>query len=529
MKRNFLAIFAVVVLACAVLNAGVLDYDAESLGVGGAFTAVSRKATSILWNPASLMLEQKRGGFDFQLTGGAGVNFTGNILENVNNIADLSKKFTAINDAQKNGGSIDISQISALTLAMKNINDLGSGAKGMLLSGGGGMFLRVGKMAFSVNNYVMGGVKPYTDMNFWLGSGTVTSSSLPGLFRSNLSHVFGDSSSGIIISSDSANTSPTDTATRDLLATQLGWMQADLQSAGVVIPPGITPTQLANILIKNAVDNNVPSTDIQNAVQTIADNRTIIEAVLKGSNPMSTFSANQSNIMLKGINVTELSAGSAWPLPLKELYLGVNLKLLSGTAAFYKLNVFKENAKIDDFSTFLTKNTKQSIQPGIDVGLLYDKSSSFLKSRFGLMAKNINRPKFDMPDEAKKSGENEIYLDPQVRAGAAYFPFNFWTISTDVDLTKNSSFVPGYENQTWALGTELNLINKKWFNLALRAGMMKNLARSDNPVYSGGIGLNILHLVIDISGALDTRQTKINSTDSVYSSGSAALSVSLYF
>ena len=147
--------------------------------------------------------------------------------------------------------------------------------------------------------------------------------------------------------------------------------------------------------------------------------------------------------------------------------------------------------------------------PGGRPGLLWDVRRTYpnapLKPRLGLVARNINSPKFD----TTAGGDYE--LDRQVRAGLALNPANFWTIAMDMDLTKNKTPVDGFDSRQFALGTEINIVNRKAFNIPLRAGVIKNMAESDSKMaYTFGTGLNLLYMHFDVSGVLSSDKTEID-------------------
>ncbi len=499
-----------------------LIYGSRPLGIGGTYTSISENSLAGYWNPAGLGTHEK--GFDFQLPVGAGVEFTGNILENANNIAELSEKFEKIEKTQKTGGSIDISQISALTVAMKNIKDIGAEKKGMLVNTAGGVGIRFGRYNISVNNYTYLGVKPYTDFNFWLGSSTVTGITALGSLIKPQNSGF----EGIVIDTNAVNTTTVTPESSELAQDVLPWLKDSLEKAGVEIPVGITDQELANALVNAALANGVSTDEIKNAIKTIKDNKELIQTLLDLANSGNPFANNQSNLTLRGINITEISFATSRKFFIDDLYFGAALKLLVGDVGFYRKNIFEEETEIQDALSDFTKYTKQSIQPAVDLGFIFDKKESFLRSRFGIVAKNINKPKFDIPDEAKKYNEKEIYLEPQIRAGVSFYPFNFWSISSDIDLTNNPTLIPGYESKTWSLGTEINIINKLYLNLPLRFGLIKNI-EEDNITYTGGIGLSLFHFFIDLGGSISAESTKINKDLSIPSTAGFQLTISLNF
>jgi hypothetical protein len=126
------------------------------------------------------------------------------------------------------------------------------------------------------------------------------------------------------------------------------------------------------------------------------------------------------------------------------------------------------------------------------------------------VGRNLNSPKFDRPDTVG----GDYTLDRQVRLGLAFNPANFWTLAADVDLTENDTPVDGFKSRQLALGTEINVFNRKAFNIPLRAGIMKNIAESSSKTaYTLGTGLNLLYMHFDVSGVLSTEKTTIDDSE----------------
>jgi len=540
MKNTFFtfkntAVSILKILFIFILNISILYseefpvFGAKPLGLAGAYTAISDDTLATNWNPAGLYSTKSSFNVFFPL--GLKLEFTGTFLQQANDIGQLADKYNKIEQKQKTGQSIDISELGVFATAIKNINELGKEDNGLLVNFGGGSCVKIGKFAISVNNYSYAALKPYTEFDFWLGSYTVT-----GITKLSNSKILqsenlyaGISISTVGVNSDDLNNQELKQI-RDSLKTELdSWLLQTLSNAGVEIPSGITSSQIANVLINLADSNKVSKQEMENAVNTLSENKELIQMVL--NNPLSIknpFTDNNSNITFKGINITEITGSYSFNI-LKDLYLGINLKALIGKVGYYKQNIFESETKLEDITKNLDKYTKQSYQPAIDIGLMFDKISDF-NTKFGLVIKNINRPKFELPEEAKKYNESDIYLDPQARLGIACFPFNWCSVSFDIDLTENKTFISGYKSKYFGLGSEINIINKTWLNIPLRIGIMKNLANSNSQnIYTYGIGFNLFHIVADISGAVSSKKVNINSTDSIPENASIQLNFGLSF
>ncbi|MEK7746157.1 MAG: conjugal transfer protein TraF, partial [Elusimicrobiota bacterium] len=225
-------------------------------------------------------------------------------------------------------------------------------------------------------------------------------------------------------------------------------------------------------------------------------------------------SGNQSSLILRGGSFTELGLGYAKEIKETGLILGGNLKGIVGNIGFNRIVVAKSDAEGGSFSKF-NDNAKSSFRPGIDLGLLWDARETYSslpwRPRLGLVARNINNPKFDMPDAAKLAGAGDKYsLEGQVRAGAAISPFKFWHLAADLDLTKNLTAIEGYHSRYLSLGTEINIFNRTWINIPLRAGIKKNLSDTGSgAAYSLGLGLNFLHIIVDVGGQVSAKRTTL--------------------
>jgi hypothetical protein len=229
----------------------------------------------------------------------------------------------------------------------------------------------------------------------------------------------------------------------------------------------------------------------------------------------ATFSANNSEMILRGIDVTELGAGYGRELPwIPGLYAGANAKLLIGRAGYYDL--YLNNDSAGGLNKFLD-NSKTSIQPGLDLGALWDvhRTLEFVPfhPRVGITAHNVNNPQFSNPDEAKAAGVSSYYsLHGNTRLGAAISPLSWWHLAMDADLTRNLTAVSGVASQYVGVGTEVNLGNSRRFNFPLRAGLARNMAeKGAKTSITGGFGIHFLHFTLDVSAMVSPARVQIKS------------------
>ena len=184
------------------------------------------------------------------------------------------------------------------------------------------------------------------------------------------------------------------------------------------------------------------------------------------------------------------------------------------------------NAQVGYFDYFVLRNSnsdnnmlskfkegaKTSSNFGVDLGVLWDITRTFesamLHPRIGLVGRNLNNPKFKQPDTAVAAGAvGKFAVNPQVRMGASITPFNWWNITTDLDLTRNLTPVDNVASRQFGVGNEFNVFNRSWINIPLRLGLMRNIDEtSSGTMLTLGTGLNFLHLVVDASAALSPKR-----------------------
>jgi hypothetical protein len=106
--------------------------------------------------------------------------------------------------------------------------------------------------------------------------------------------------------------------------------------------------------------------------------------------------------------------------------------------------------------------------------------------------------------------------------GAAFFPFSndILVIATDLDLTANESdLLEGYKSRLWSLGAEYK-IPIPVVSIALRAGGYMNAASGADHAFvlTGGLGLKVWLLTLDLAGGLSPAQAEIKANGDKYPS-----------
>ncbi|STP12477.1 putative secreted protein [Helicobacter mustelae] len=192
-------------------------------------------------------------------------------------------------------------------------------------------------------------------------------------------------------------------------------------------------------------------------------------------NNNSIFSSSASHhVSVAGLLLGEIPVGygHSFSVGIGELSVGMTLKYIYGMG--YKVSRtggFNELAKV----SFSSKPVV-SQNFGIDVGALY----SLKGFSIGVVAKNVNNPRMRI------SETQNIYLNPQVRAGVSY-EWGIMTLAFDADLLPNNTL-------SYAAPKTQMIGGGAMFDLKfvdLRFGAMQDLKNLSNEglILTGGINL----------------------------------------
>jgi len=195
---------------------------------------------------------------------------------------------------------------------------------------------------------------------------------------------------------------------------------------------------------------------------------------------------------LLGLEARQVAFSYAYAFSDKTFSLGVTGKIIQG-AAYSGSTTLTGGTDISITDNFGKPTLSTAF--GIDVGAIY-RPSSWL--RFGLVAKDINQPTFDVP------GGGELKLGPQIRGGLAINPYSSLTLTADVDATSNKTFVPGVKSQVLSVGAEQTIFSEF---MSFRLGAFKNMKDAGTPFTpTAGLGLRIFALRVDVGGGYDFRE-----------------------
>lgn len=195
---------------------------------------------------------------------------------------------------------------------------------------------------------------------------------------------------------------------------------------------------------------------------------------------------------LRGLEARQLAFSYAYAFSDKTFAVGITAKVIQGASYNGSTNL-QGGSGVSTTDHFGKPNISTTY--GIDLGAIYRPSSWI---RFAVIAKDLNRPTFDA------AGGGELRLDPQVRAGVALNPYSTLTLTADVDVTSNRTFVPGVKNQLLSLGLEQTILTEF---LSFRIGTFKNMQDASTPfVPTAGLGIRWFNFRADAGGGYDFRE-----------------------
>jgi len=456
------------------------------MGMGGAYVAMARGPIAQYWNPAGLAQISTQTFNGFEVSAGVGIEATGGLLSNVSEITDVSKQIDAIKKTQDSGSTdkLDANQISALVKTLGILGKMNEKEdSGALVEVAGGLNTKISKIALSVNNFTSVGLNPFIDTkNINIVKTGNAGGNIPTANTTDPGSQYDPAKQNLTQAIDIIGLSNI----KSLLCGGDSSCESNFDSNFH------SSQDLAYTLINQAKTNTTPE-DInkysQEALKYADEAKKVVDNLVSGG----SLDNNTSNLNVKAASFTEFAAGYARPFDklLTGLSIGANLKIIRGQIGD-KTFKFLEEDKTGDAFKDINDYLKTSVKPSLDMGFLWNVNDKYPKipfrPRVGLTIRNINSPSFDGPNGKYK-------LDRQARFGVALSPFNWWHWALDIDLTKNSTPVDGFYSRQLSFGTEINIINRKSFNLPLRLGMMKNIAESDSKtIYTAGIGLTFAYI-----------------------------------
>jgi len=201
---------------------------------------------------------------------------------------------------------------------------------------------------------------------------------------------------------------------------------------------------------------------------------------------------NLTYVRVKGLALAEVPLGYSYSFDVEgaNISIGVALKYIQGVTYFDKLSLTSTNS--NKLKNSLTENSKTTSTYGVDLGLLIKAD----KIKFGIVGKDLNSPEFDFYDGTKYK------VNPLVRGGVSLDLTDWLTFAMDIDLSSNSTFIPGYKSQY--IGGGFDIHPGSW--ISFRAGAMRNMQEDDEgTIITGGFGLGLKWFQLDLSAQAATK------------------------
>jgi hypothetical protein len=465
-----------------------------ALGMGGAGVARQNGALTAYWNPAGGAFNESP--FVMHLGVGIGARGSDGLAENVDRFQDIN--FDNVKDF--NTTTADAKTVGDMVKAVTLIDDIAKRQGNIAINSQVPLGFAIKHFSFGVFGNMEGSILPSADTKNILPNNVTSGGSTPPTV--SVADLYA------AINKPGVTYSPS------------GYFSsAQLTSLTTLFQSGttLTPTQAQQLTY--AIDTQFTGSSIP-AATTYSSLTTFVPSLASGSG--NTFDKNTTSAITKAIGYVEVPLSYGYPIDLGtsgKLAIGATAKIISGTVYQNQVLLVNRpgggNTDSKDLIKDITKNSKASVNFGIDLGALY-KYDSWLSA--GIVAKNLNSPKFDAPDydapadnnpaaTVKKRGE-DVTLKPQVRAGVALTPFDWLIVAADLDLSDNDTLAPGSvvgsSVKSRNLGGGFELHPYSW--LRLRGGAYKNLSNTEvGLVLTTGFTL----FMLDVDGAFATDTFKV--------------------
>lgn len=490
-------------------------YDAASRGLGNAGAADGGDLQTFSFNPAELArgskapLEFVNAGFGISAYGFSDIGIEGDILGAVDRVTDLYNElgggtgFSAV-QSRLNSGTATAQDLRDAVSLIESIGQLDEDGTGVIGNVGGGIDLRLGSFGIFYRDVTYAGLDPFVNLG-----------GVSALTDDSLAVFFGQFAGGALSAAGSS------LATRLRNETTLDSLDNDADGT-------LDANELAFQAQQSIGDAGISDPAFQTNYISVV-NATVANAGT--GNSANTLFSNGSGVVFSGIRMRETGISAGFPLHLiafpgvPSLNVGITVKEI--IAETFREVVTLQNLQdgkdtLGDLIDNRNENTERSNKINFDLGLSV---SPLPDVTFGLTAKNLIPMDFDV-----KGTSEDFEVDPQLRLGVSANPFGILKIALDLDLLESEfDGLEGFESRIFAGGLELNLLPVK-----IRAGIFDNLASAESGiVYSGGLGLSLLGLALDVNGQISGSKVDVETgsslTDSVSLPERVSLAVTLGF
>jgi hypothetical protein len=491
---------------------------ARAMAMGGAGVAAATGSAQQYYNPALLATESKLHNNDVILNVNVGFEATEKLLVAANKIKDLTDKYRDVENAINSNSKATADEMKSIVETLSALKDLNLNNTGVVVSANTGLATKIKKFVVSVRSYVSAGITPIVDTQ-----------------NINL----GRDGKGLQLSANT--TAPTESQNRQAAITIQSILDKHnlTDSLNALFGKKYSSDQLANALVNMAVEMGSNINQITEMADTIVKELPNATTILNNAKTGGSYKDNKTQVLVDAGAFTEVAIGYGYEVH-KGIQVGGNLKFINGQMAETGIMIMSDNKKMEKVIEDAFKERKSTNNFGIDLGALLDFSKFFetdilFKPTVGVVVRNINNPAFDRPnkpvnaDERLQWNSSSYNLNRQYRAGAAIKPLNWLTVAADMDLVKNKTMVNGFDSQDFALGVELNLINKTSFSIPLRAGLNKNIANSNSALeYTAGFGFCGTGFCLELACGVSTKTTKIDG-NKIPANAAVALNLGVLF
>ncbi len=413
--------------------------------------------------------------FGIGVDASAGVRVHGDLLELADRLEDY--------DYQQFDDGIQSKQEAADLMAIfSDLNRFDHPSNAMVADTNAGTGFRVGSLGVGVRGYLQAAAVAEMD----------SVNLRPGDY--DLTQISQDLNNNV-----ATDGSPTDKLTQD----QYDRLDTLLADEGLSEPERDTAI---NALDDSAQESDLSDKEVEEAVSLLEDAYSGSGGGASG--PLST-TDNNTAVLLRGFQLVEvpLTYGHAFDDPAflgGSWALGANLKLMQGTVYANRIYFLRDDT--GGLAGDIKDKSHTSTAFGVDVGIM----GRYPRLNVGLMARNLNSPTFDGTTITLGSGSykiDDVTIEPQVRAGVAFFPLDTLTLEADLDLTENETILTGYHTQNASAGLEWDAFRF----LALRGGLYQNLAEDDiGAIYTAGLGLNLWMAHVDLGAAISADRSTVD-------------------
>lgn len=446
----------------------------RALGMGGTGVASTNDHTAQFYNPAMFGFFGEASDYDNQgladkhwglgLDANVGARVHGNLLELAQTLAQTDIKGLANNGIQNQ------QDLHAVVNAARALGDIGDPGNAVSTDASVGLSMRLGHGAI--------GARIYGQAASLVGNTDLKNVALAvaGLALANAINNTGSANDGQVLLFT--------TAQRDSLYTALGGVGSYAANTGSAAAQAV-----------QRLDNELRSQGFTaSQVATVA---TVIQNA--ATNAGAGIDQNTTVVRLQAFALAEVPLSYGWRLG-DHWSVGGSLKLMMGRVYGTSVAVFKDDA-VTRFEQSVD-NSNTTLGWGVDLAA----AGRWNWFQAGVVARNINSPKFTGFENPDGSRIADVTVDPQVAVGVALIPRRWVTLALDADVLPAESSFNGYHTQRVGAGLELN----PWDILALRGGVYQNIAESDiGPVMTLGAGINLWAVRIDLAAAASTHLVDI--------------------